>query len=94
MNRRKVYANVWDAIEPDPAMRENLKLRSVLMSELTRHIQREGLTQAQAAKLFGVTQPRISNLMHGKIDAFGLDLLVRMATTAGLRVSMKIKKAA
>lgn len=94
MNRRRVYANVWDAIESDPVMRENLKLRSVLMSELTRHIQREGLTQAQAAKLFGVTQPRISNLMHGKIDAFGLDLLVKMAASAGLRVTMQVKRAA
>jgi predicted XRE-type DNA-binding protein len=49
MKRMKVYANVWDAIEPDPAKRENLKLRSVLMSELTRHIRSRGLTQAQAA---------------------------------------------
>ncbi|MFP5210704.1 MAG: helix-turn-helix domain-containing protein [Acidobacteriota bacterium] len=64
------------------------------MSELTRHIQRERLTQAEAAKLFGVTQPRISNLMRGKIDAFGLDLLVKMATAAGLRVTMRVQKAA
>ena len=94
MKRTKAYANVWDAIEPDPVLRENLKLRSVLMSELTRHIQRERLTQAEAAKLFGVTQPRISNLMRGKIDAFGLDLLVKMAAAAGLRVTMRAQKAA
>ena len=92
--KRERFANVWDAIEDDPAMAENLKLRSALMIELKRHIQREELTQAQAATLFGVTQPRISNLMRGKIDAFGLDLLVKMAAAAGLRVTMRVKKAA
>lgn len=88
------FDNVWDAIEDDPGIRENLKLRSELMVALTQHIKREGLTQGQAAKVFGVTQPRISNLMRGKINAFGLDMLVKMATAAGLRVSMKVKKAA
>jgi predicted XRE-type DNA-binding protein len=68
MTKTKVYGNVWDAIEPDPAKTENLKLRSALMSALIRHIKREGWTQAQAAKILGVTQPRISNLIHGKID--------------------------
>lgn len=91
-NRR--YASVWDAIEPNPAEAENLKLRSSLMLALTRHIEREGLTQVQAARAFGVTQPRISNLKRGKIDAFGLDMLVKMATAAGLRVTMRVKKAA
>lgn len=94
MTKTKVYENVWDALEPDPAKRENLKLRSSLMSALIRYIDREHLTQAQAAKVFGVTQPRISNLIHGKIDLFGLDTLVRMATAAGLRVTMRVKKAA
>ena len=90
----EVFDNVWDAIEDDPATQENLKLRSELMVALTRHIKSGGLTQAQAAKLLGVTQPRISNLMRGKINSFGLDMLVKMAATAGLRVSMKVKKAA
>jgi predicted XRE-type DNA-binding protein len=94
MTKTKVYENVWDAIEPDPVEAENLKLRSSLMLTLTRHIKSEGLTQAQAARLLGVTQPRISNLIHGKIDLFGLDLLVKMAAIAGLRVTMRIKKAA
>jgi predicted XRE-type DNA-binding protein len=94
MTKIKAYGNVWDAIEPDPAKAENLKLRSSLMLALTRHIRREGLTQVQAAELLGVTQPRISNLIHGKIDLFGLDILVRMATAAGLQVALHVKKAA
>jgi predicted XRE-type DNA-binding protein len=92
--KEETFANVWDAVEDDPAVAENLKLRSSLMIEIERHIKREGWTQAEAAKTLGVTQPRISNLFRGKINAFGLDLLVKMATKAGLRVSMKIKKAA
>jgi predicted XRE-type DNA-binding protein len=92
--KRERFANVWDAIEDDPAIAENLKLRSSLMVELKRHIQSEQLTQAQAAKVFGVSQPRISNLVNGKIDLFGLDLLVKMAAAAGLRVTMRVKKAA
>jgi predicted XRE-type DNA-binding protein len=94
MTESKFYKNVWDAIEPDPVKAENLKLRSSLMLALTRHIKSQGLTQAQAAKLFGVTQPRISNLIHGKIDAFGLDMLVKMATAAGMRITMQVTKAA
>ncbi len=92
--RQVRYNNVWDALEPNPVKAENLKLRSSLMLALLGHIQREGLTQAQAAKVFGVTQPRISNLIHGKIDLFALDILVKMATAAGLRVTMRVKKAA
>ena len=92
--KEETFATVWDAIEDDPAVAENLKLRSSLMIELERHIKREGWTQAQAAKVFGVTQPRVSNLFRGKINAFSLDLLVKMAVAAGLRVTMRVKKAA
>lgn len=94
MKKEETFDNVWDAIEDDPVVAENLKLRSLLMIELERHIKRENWTQAEAAKALGITQPRVSNLMRGKINAFGLDLLVRMATKAGLRVSMRIKRAA
>ena len=90
----EAFDNVWEAIEDDPVVAENLKLRSMLMIELERHITRQKWTQAEAARRLGVTQPRISNLIHGKIDAFSLDLLVKMATAAGLRVSIKVKKAA
>lgn len=48
-----------------------MKLRSMLMMALKDHIDRAGLNQSQAAKLFGVTQPRVSDLMRGKISLFG-----------------------
>jgi len=87
------FDSVWDAIEETPAQAENLKLRSSLMLALKRHIVRKGLSQIEAAKVFGVTQPRISNLMRGKIELFGLDMLVNMLAAAGLRVTLQVKKA-
>ncbi len=91
-NRR--YASVWDAIEDTPAEVENMKLRSELMMALKKHITRTGMSQVQAAKLFGVTQPRVSDLVRGKINLFGLDALVNMAAAAGLHVEMRVLEAA
>jgi predicted XRE-type DNA-binding protein len=91
---KKRFANVWDAIEETPAQAENMKLRSALMRALKDHIARTKLSQSQAAKLLGVTQPRISDLMRGKIELFGLDTLVNMIGAAGLHVEMRISDAA
>jgi predicted XRE-type DNA-binding protein len=91
---KKRFANVWDAIEDTPEEAENLKLRSALIVALKAHLARGNLTQTQIAKLFGVTQPRVSDLLRGKINVFGLDALVNMATAAGLRVKISIREAA
>jgi predicted XRE-type DNA-binding protein len=91
---KKRFANVWDAIEDTPAQAENMKLRLALMMALKDHIARIGLSQSEAAKLLGVTQPRISDLMRGKIELFGLDTLVNMIGAAGLHVEMRISDAA
>ena len=88
------FASVWDAIEDTPEEAENMKLRSALMMALKEHINRTGLSQSQAAKLFGVTQPRVSDLMRGKINLFGLDALVNMEAAAGLHVEMRLREAA
>jgi predicted XRE-type DNA-binding protein len=88
------FDNVWDAIEDTPEEAENMKLRSTLMRALKDHISRTGLSQSQAAKLFGVTQPRISDLMRGKINLFGLDALVNMAAAAGMHIEMHLRDAA
>ena len=90
----KRYESVWDAISGSAAEAENMKLRSALMMELKSVIERRKLSQAAAAKLLGVTQPRISDLMRGKINLFSLDMLVTMLGAAGLRVSLTVKKAA
>ena len=93
MNKQR-FTSVWDAIENTPEQAANMKLRSVLMMALKDHVTRAGMSQAQAARLFGVTQPRVSDLMRGKIGLFGLDALVNMATAAGLRIEMHVREAA
>ena len=93
MNKQR-FTSVWDAIEDTPEQAANMKLRSVLMIALKDHITRAGMSQAQAAQLFGVTQPRVSDLMRGKISLFALDALVNMATAAGLRIEMRVLEAA
>ncbi len=92
--KKKRFSSVWDAIEDTPEEAENMKLRSVLMTALKNHLTRAEMSQTQAAKLFGVTQPRISDLMRGKINLFGLDALVNMATAAGLHIEMRVFEAA
>ena len=88
------FTSVWDAIEDTPAEAENMKLRSALIMALKERITSQGLSQSQAAKLFGVTQPRISDLLRGKINLFGLDALVNMAVAAGLHVELRVMEAA
>ena len=92
--RKQRFASVWDAIENTPEQAANMKLRSELMIALKDHIARAGMSQAQAAQLFGVTQPRVSDLMRGKINLFTLDALVNMATAVGLRIELRVRKAA
>ncbi|MET3819240.1 putative XRE-type DNA-binding protein [Burkholderia sp. PvR073] len=88
------YTNVWDAIEGQPAEAENMKLRSELMIALKQRIAQLELSQAQAAKQLGVTQPRVSDLLRGKINLFGLDALVNMASAVGLRVDPQVRDSA
>ena len=87
------HASVWDALEESPEAAENLKIRAALMRELSAFIERSGLTQAQAARRFGVTQPRISDLTRGKIDLFSIDMLVNMLIAAGLHLDLRVRDA-
>lgn len=91
MSKNQKFASVWDAIEDTPEEAEHMKLRSSLMMSLQNHIKKNDLTQAQAATLFGVTQPRISDLVRGKINVFGIESLVSMAAAAGFTVEIKVK---
>src|SRR6516225_11526534 len=75
-----------------PAEARNLRIRSELMTALRKFIEKEGLTQAEAAKRLKVSQPRISDLTRGKISRFSLDTLVNMVTDAGMDVDVRIKQ--
>jgi predicted XRE-type DNA-binding protein len=88
------FASVWDAIEDSPAEAENMRLRARLMMALETHIRVKGWTQSEAAGRMGVTQPRVSDLLRGKLSLFALDTLVNMAVAAGLRIDITVTEAA
>jgi predicted XRE-type DNA-binding protein len=73
-----------------PAEAENLRIRAKMMMALTDYIQERKITQSRAARIMGVSQPRISGLLRGKIGLFTIDTLVNMVTAAGLKVDVDI----
>jgi predicted XRE-type DNA-binding protein len=81
--------NVFLDIGFPPGEAENL-LRAQLLSRVRDAVR--GMSQREAAKRFGVTQPRLNDLLHGKIDKFSLDALVNMLSHPGIRIEMKVKK--
>jgi predicted XRE-type DNA-binding protein len=94
MKRQRSRHDVFTDLGFAPTEAENLRMRSAMMRALVAFIREEQLTQTQAAKQLGVTQPRVSDLMRGKIHLFSIDNLVVLLAAAGLRVDLKIKKAA
>jgi predicted XRE-type DNA-binding protein len=93
MKKQKVFANVWDAIESSPQEAANLELRYQLMERISGIVKREGWTQAEAANRCGVTQPRINDLLRGRISRFSLDALVNVASALGRKVKMRLEAA-
>ena len=83
--------NVFIDLGFPPEEAENLRIRSYLMDQVIHVIESRGLTQKKAAKLFGVTQPRVSDLVRGKIDLFSIDTLVNMLASAGVRLSLVVE---
>lgn len=88
------FGSVWDALEDTPTEAENMKLRSNLMIAITEAVSAWGVTQTDAARRLGVTQPRLNDLLRGRIGKFSLDALVALAARAGLAVHMEITVAA
>jgi predicted XRE-type DNA-binding protein len=86
--------NVFRDLGFGPEEAASLKVRAMLMTELEKHIRSKHLTQKQAAERFGVTQPRISDLMRGKISLFSVDTLITMLTHAGLKVDVRVRRSA
>ena len=87
------FASVWDAIADTPEEAANLRARSELMRQITAIIKKSTWTQTQAAERCGVTQPRINDLLRGRVSRFSLDALVNIATAMGHRVSFELQAA-
>ncbi|MGE3651615.1 MAG: helix-turn-helix domain-containing protein [Reyranellaceae bacterium] len=94
LRRRSTFANVWDALEDTPALAANMTMRSDLLIALRQRIGTWKVTQAQAARRLQVTQPRLNDLLRGRIGKFSLDALVELADRAGIHVRLRIDKAA
>jgi predicted XRE-type DNA-binding protein len=90
MNQHKTTGSVFDDLGFSSSEAENLKIRAVLMRSIEDYITTHKLTQATAAKLMGVSQPRISDLMRGKIHQFTIDMLVNMLSKAHVSISLII----
>ena len=90
--KHRTTGNVFADIGFAHDQAEHLKVRAMLMTELTRLIRSRGLTQCHAARLLGVSQPRVSDLTRGKIDRFSIDTLVEMLGNAGAQVSLKVQR--
>src|SRR5688572_9041949 len=83
--------NVFEDLGFSREEAENLRIRAALMRSLKKIIEDSGLTQAMAAEAFGVTQPRISDLIRGKIELFSIDTLVNMLAAAGHHVEVTVE---
>jgi predicted XRE-type DNA-binding protein len=93
MSKIDTYASIWDAIAESPEEAANLRMRADLMRKIATLVKKAGGTQADAARRCGVTQPRLNDLMRGKISRFSLDALVNIATALGWKVSVHLKAA-
>lgn len=83
--------NVFRDIGFEAADAESLRIRATLMVELRQYMESRKLTQQAAAKLWGVTQPRVSDLVRGKIELFSIDTLVDMLSQAGVKLQLSVR---
>ena len=93
MSKPESYASVWDAIADTPEQAANLRARADLMHKIEAHLKKHDWTQAEAARRCGVTQPRINDLLRGRLSRFSLDALVNIATALGCRVRLDLEAA-
>lgn len=93
MKKSQEYASVWDAIADTPEQAANLRARAELMQKIAAIVKRNKWTQAEAASHCGVTQPRMNDLLRGRVSRFSLDALVNIATAIGFRIRFEIEAA-
>jgi predicted XRE-type DNA-binding protein len=86
---KKKARSVFHDLYPEDQAAE-MEMRSLLLIGLSRWLENSGMTQTEAAKALGITQARVSDIKRGKISQFSLDLLVRLASRAGLHPKLKL----
>ncbi|SEO80289.1 helix-turn-helix domain-containing protein [Aquisalimonas asiatica] len=90
MAERQRFNSVWDALEDSAEQAENMKLRAELMTQIRDYVEGLSMTQQAAAKTLGLTQPRLNDLLRGRLDKFSLDMLVNVLARAGKHVNVTI----
>lgn len=93
MKPTETYDSVWDAITDTPGQAANLRARAELMQQIAAIVKESGWTQTEAATRCGITQPRMSDLLRGRVSHFSLDALVNIATAIGRRVHVELEAA-
>ncbi len=91
---QKRFSNVWDAIEKSPRDAAAMKARADLMMAIREVVDRWESTQAVSARKLGITQPRLNDLLRGRIDKFSFEALMSLAGKAGLSVRIEIVRPA
>jgi predicted XRE-type DNA-binding protein len=86
-------ANVWDSLTDSPEEAANMTMRSQLLLAVSDAVKGWDLPQAQAAARLGITQPRLNDLLRGRISKFSLDALVNLTARAGLVVRLDVQEA-
>lgn len=93
MSKANTYESVWDALADTTEQAANLRARSELMQQIAEVIKTNGWKQVEAAEHCGITQPRINDLLRGRVSRFSLDALVNIATAIGRRVHVELEPA-
>jgi predicted XRE-type DNA-binding protein len=93
VNKPENYVSVWDAIADTPGQAANLRARAELMRQIAAFVKKQGWTRVEAAQRCGVTQPRINDLLRGRVSRFSLDALVNISTALGCRVRVDLEAA-
>ena len=93
MSKPDNYASVWDALADTPEQAANLRTRAELMQQIAAIVKDSKWTQVEAAAQCGITQPRMNDLLRGRVSRFSLDALVNVATAIGRRVHLELEVA-
>ena len=93
MSKSETFSSVWDALADTPEQAANLRARAELMQQIAAIVKESKWTQVEAAARCGITQPRMSDLLRGRVSRFSLDALVNVATAIGRRVHLELEVA-
>ena len=94
MNKAQTFGNVWDALEKSPEESAMMTMRSNVMIAVSDTVRNWDTTQARASRRIGIPQPRLNDLMRGKINKFSLDTLLTLASRARLKIKLDVRSAA